>query len=85
MDNARFGIRVNAVCPSWVDTPMLEKAFEKIPPLKALSTRGPAGRMALPEEVGNVVLFLSSPAASYVNGTGLIVDGGLLLTVHTGA
>jgi len=82
VDNARHAIRVNAVCPGWVDTPMMERAFVRNPRLEPMTKIGPAGRMALPEEVGNLVVFLSSPAASYINGTGLLVDGGLLLSVH---
>jgi len=84
VDNAPHNIRVNAVCPAWVDTPMMQRAFVRNPKFEAMTKLGPAGRMALPEEVGNLVVFLSSPAASYINGTGLLVDAGLLLTVHVG-
>jgi len=82
VDNARYGIRVNAVCPAWVDTPMMQKALVRNPKFERITKLGPAGRMALPEEVGNLIVFLSSPAASYINGTSLLVDGGLLLTAH---
>jgi len=44
----------------------------------------PMGRTAKPEEVGDVVVFLCSESASYINGTGLIIDGGVTLSVHVG-
>ncbi|KAL8846844.1 MAG: hypothetical protein Q9221_008102 [Calogaya cf. arnoldii] len=85
LDCAAQGIRVNAVCPTWVRTPMFEEECSKNPQLqemvKALS---PLGRAAEPEEVAGVVLFLCGPAASYVTGTGLVVDAGLTLTIHMG-
>lgn len=84
-DNVKHHIRVNAVCPSWVDTPMMERALEKTPQLqKLIQVMAPPGRMAAPEEVADVIVFLCSPAASYVNGTGLLIDAGLTLSVHTG-
>ena len=55
--------------------PQLEQVIEKVSPLE---------RMAEPEEVADVIVFLCSPSASYVNGTGLLVDAGLTLSVHTG-
>ncbi|KAL8885732.1 MAG: hypothetical protein Q9215_006452, partial [Flavoplaca cf. flavocitrina] len=83
LDLASQGVRVNAVCPTWVRTPMFEGDCSKNPQLqemvKALS---PLGRAAEPDEVAGVILFLCGPAASYVTGTGLVVDAGLTLTVH---
>ncbi|KAL9630601.1 MAG: hypothetical protein Q9204_004637 [Flavoplaca sp. TL-2023a] len=83
LDLASQGVRVNAVCPTWVRTPMFEEECSKNPQLqeivKALS---PLGRAAEPDEVAGVILFLCGPAASYVTGTGLVVDAGLTLTVH---
>lgn len=61
---------------------MMQKAMARNPKIEPVIKMTPAGRMAAPEEVGNVILFLSSPAASHVNGTGLIIDGGLLLSAH---
>ncbi|CAI7568680.1 unnamed protein product [Penicillium crustosum] len=84
-DNAPHGIRVNAVCPSWVETPMIDKAFEGNPEIRlALSASIPAGRLAHPEEVSNVVLFLSGPKSSYVTGVGWLVDGGTTLQMKHG-
>ena len=76
---------MNAVCPSWVDTPMMQTAIDRISGLgnqiKALS---PLGRSALPEEIADLVVFLCSPSASYINGTAQIVDAGLTLMAHAG-
>lgn len=55
--------------------PQLEQVIEKVSPLE---------RVAEPEEVADVIFFLFSPSASYVNGTGLLADARLTLSVHTG-
>jgi NAD(P)-dependent dehydrogenase (short-subunit alcohol dehydrogenase family) len=71
------GIRVNAVCPGAVDTPMLAPLLE-IPGARAsLEERTPLGRLARPEEVAGVVRFLLSPEAAYMTGSAVVVDGGL--------
>ncbi|KAL8654372.1 MAG: hypothetical protein Q9210_001532 [Variospora velana] len=83
IDNVKNRIRVNAVCPSWVDTPMVQASLERIPPLAGIiKAASPLGRAAEPEEVADYIVFLCSPSASYINGTGLIVDAGLTLTMH---
>lgn len=69
------GIRVNAVCPGYVDTPMLLPAADP-DVAAALSTTVPMGRLARPEEMGSVVRFLMSDDASYVTGTQIVADGG---------
>jgi NAD(P)-dependent dehydrogenase (short-subunit alcohol dehydrogenase family) len=79
----RRGIRVNAVAPNGVDTPLVRQG---IPPgfvSEVLENRTPMGRMAMPEEIANVILFLLSDAASYVTGSLLIVDGGLCAGFYT--
>lgn len=78
-------IRVNAVCPSYVVTPMTQPMVDKLEKLPAIKEGmlGPAGRFALPEEVAGAVCFLCSPAASYINGIGMIIDAGLTLSSHT--
>ena len=74
---------MNAVCPAWVDTPIMEQAIERDPKLqKIITTMSPLGRMAVPEEVVDVILFLCSASASYVTGTGLLIDSGITLTAH---
>jgi glucose 1-dehydrogenase len=71
-------IRVNVVHPGWTDTPGERKHFSEDDLRKAGPTL-PAGRMARPEEIARGVLFLLDPAAEYVNGTTLKLDGGLSL------
>ncbi|OHW97743.1 short-chain dehydrogenase reductase [Colletotrichum incanum] len=78
-------IRVNAVAPAWVNTAMFEQESESTPGIdQFIAGISPAGRPAEADEVAEVVVFLCSPASSYVNGTGLTVDSGLTLTVHQG-
>ena len=85
IDNTTHGIRVNAVCPSWVHTPMLEEEIRLNPTVQsAIQAACPFGRVAEAEEVADVIVFLCSPGASYVTGTGLMIDAGLTLTVHVG-
>lgn len=81
LDNARHGIRVNCVCPSWTDTPMVERAVSGVEGLKDfIQAAVPMGRIAMPEEVADTVIFLCSPRSSYVTGCSFIVDGGTTLT-----
>lgn len=82
IDHAREGIRVNAVCPGPVDTPIVA-GIGAVPGLRAAWDEAvPMGRFAAPEEVAEVAVFLASDAASYMTGAIIAVDGGL--TAHTG-
>ena len=80
-DHAHQNIRVNAVCPNEVDTPMLRSGFAArgLDPDKAiedLNASVPLGRIASPEEIADVVVFLASDAARYVCGALVEVNGG---------
>jgi NAD(P)-dependent dehydrogenase (short-subunit alcohol dehydrogenase family) len=75
---AKEGVRVNAVAPGWIATP-LTKALQDDPERSApILSRTPLGRWGQPEEVAEAVVFLASPAARFVNGAILAVDGGYL-------
>lgn len=81
MDHAHQGIRINAVCPNEVNTPMLRSGFEKRgydldTAVAELGTTVPLGRIAEPQDIADVVLFLASDAARYMCGTLVEVNGG---------
>jgi NAD(P)-dependent dehydrogenase (short-subunit alcohol dehydrogenase family) len=77
LEYAKAGIRVNAVCPGAIRTPMLERAFAGNPQLmESMAAMEPVGRMAAPEEVAEAVVWLCSDAASFVTGLPMAVDGG---------
>jgi NAD(P)-dependent dehydrogenase (short-subunit alcohol dehydrogenase family) len=79
MDYAARGIRVNAVCPGVIATPMNIDIAQKHPELIEATMRDqPIGRLGMPEEVAASVLWLSSAAASFVLGVALPVDGGFV-------
>ena len=74
---AKLGIRVNAVCPSSVQTPMTERSMALSPELRThLMSMSPMGRLAQPSEVAEAALWLCSDRASFINGVALPVDGG---------
>jgi NAD(P)-dependent dehydrogenase (short-subunit alcohol dehydrogenase family) len=70
------GIRVNAVSPGPIDTPLLNQTFAKPDDMKALASTVTMGRLGRPEEIANAVVFLASPEASFITGVELFVDGG---------
>jgi NAD(P)-dependent dehydrogenase (short-subunit alcohol dehydrogenase family) len=75
---ARRGVRVNALCPGPVDTPLLRELYASDPEQAARRlAHVPMGRFAEAEEIANAVLFLASDESSYVNATTFLVDGGI--------
>ena len=77
LEYARSGIRVNAVCPGVIRTPMLERSLERMPDLEARFVEvEPIGRMGSPEEIAEAAVWLCSDAASFVTGHAMAVDGG---------
>jgi NAD(P)-dependent dehydrogenase (short-subunit alcohol dehydrogenase family) len=77
LEYAARGIRINAVCPGIIDTPMVSGMLEKEPEAMDLLMKDqPIGRLGRAEEISAAVLWLASPAASFVIGHGLVVDGG---------
>lgn len=77
-DLAPDGIRVNAICPGVIRTPLTEQYFEDESFERNLATIVPQGRHGEASEVASAALFLASDLASYVNGVALAVDGGWL-------
>ena len=85
-DQGRHRIRVNCLLPGSTDTPMMWAgvAPDARPAVEAeVSAAQPLGRVARPEEIARVALFLASDAASFVTGAGIVVDGGLLTRIAT--
>jgi NAD(P)-dependent dehydrogenase (short-subunit alcohol dehydrogenase family) len=80
LDYAKENIRVNAICPAVIDTPMLQRAVDmqedKAAYLKAMDDLHPIGRVGRPEEVAFAVLMVASDEASFITGANISVDGG---------
>ena len=76
----RYGVRANTVSPGYTDTPMTASTFADPETANPRLSRIPLGRIAQPQEIARVVLFLCSPAASYITGQNVVVDGGVLLS-----
>ena len=75
---ARQGVRVNALCPGPVNTPLLQELFAKDPERAARRlVHVPVGRFAEPEELASAVLFLASDESSFVTANTFLVDGGI--------
>jgi len=80
LDYGRKGIRVNAICPGFIETPLFDEVFA-MEALKGIRDRVAAatqlGRLGQPGEIANAALFLASDESSYVTGHSLVVDGGM--------
>ena len=75
LEFAEFGIRVNAILPGLVQTPLTRRHFDNPAALAAFEARIPQGRPAQPEEIAAPALYLASDDATYVNGASVLVDG----------
>lgn len=79
MEVAGTGIRINAVAPGWIETPMMTAALDgrgKVSPELAKPNYGAPGRAGKPREIAEAILFLASERASFIHGEILVVDGG---------
>lgn len=82
LDGARAGIRANAVCPGFVETPMIDGFFRDQPDpegARVMATgQHPLGRLGRPDDIADAMVYLASDEARWVTGTALAVDGGLM-------
>jgi NAD(P)-dependent dehydrogenase (short-subunit alcohol dehydrogenase family) len=78
LEYAQQGIRVNCVCPGWIQTPMTARGLSDPEQKAQIVAREPIGRVGTPEEVAETVVWLCSDAASFVTGHAMSVDGGLV-------
>lgn len=77
LENAKTGIRVNAICPGVIHTPMIDRFSKGDPQVQAqLASGAPMSRMGQPEEIADAVVWLCNPGASFVTGQAIAVDGG---------
>ena len=87
IDYGRRGVRVNAICPGFIDTPLMRATFES-PGLSSVRDRyrdeHKLGRFGRPEEIAGAAFFLASEDSSFVTGHALVVDGGFTAGMRTG-
>ena len=80
LEYAKQNIRVNALCPAFVETPMIDNICKENPKLKRrFEACQPIGRMGTPEEIANAVVYLLSDESSFITGTSFVIDGGLTI------
>ncbi len=86
LDHGRDRIRVNAICPGYIDTPMTEEWLRSVPDREETTRQmlavHPLGRIGTPHDVAEAAVFLASDAASFITGTALVVDGGMSAAGH---
>src|SRR5260370_27207516 len=80
LEYARYNIRVNCICPGFIQTPMMERvAAMSAADLKRMEKGNAIGRAGTPEEIAKVGLFLAGDDASFASGASFLIDGGLML------
>jgi len=86
LDHGPEKIRVNAICPGYIDTPLMEKWLASVPDreetMRQVLSCHPLGRIGKPRDVAEAALFLASDAASFVSGAFLVVDGAMSVAGH---
>jgi NAD(P)-dependent dehydrogenase (short-subunit alcohol dehydrogenase family) len=81
LDYAKVGIRLNCICPGWIDTPINDLYFKDQPGEKEKAAQlHPVGRLGTPEDIANAAVFLASDESSFIVGLPLIVDGGMTVS-----
>ncbi|HSZ61416.1 MAG TPA: SDR family oxidoreductase [Terriglobales bacterium] len=78
LENAKSGIRINAVCPGFTETPMTDRALRVPSVHKYILSLHPIGRLGRPSEIAEAVLWMCSDRASFMTGHSLVLDGGFL-------
>ncbi|MFT5369028.1 MAG: NAD(P)-dependent dehydrogenase (short-subunit alcohol dehydrogenase family) [Candidatus Latescibacterota bacterium] len=79
VENAAEGIRINAVCPGWIETPMIQAGLDDPERHARMIASEPMGRVGQPREISDAVIWLCSEGSSFVTGHALVVDGGLVV------
>ncbi len=86
LDHGAQGVRVNAICPGYIDTPLLGQWLARVPDpeaaMQAVIGKHAVGRIGRPEDIAEAAVFLASEHASFITGTHLMVDGGLTARGH---
>jgi NAD(P)-dependent dehydrogenase (short-subunit alcohol dehydrogenase family) len=81
LDYARLGIRLNCICPGWIDTPINDPYFRDKPEEKEKAAKlHPVGRIGTSQDIANAAVFLASEESSFIVGLPLIVDGGMTVS-----
>lgn len=86
LDHGSEHIRVNAICPGYIDTPLMDRWLDSVPnrdeTLRRVLACHPLGRMGTPRDIAEATLFLASEAASFISGASLVVDGAMTAAGH---